>query len=187
VIDKSAPDASTLWEIFILEYARSKDQPVASLIQGAYGEGTIDLPFAFVLARNGKRNILIDCGFMKEGNGVAVAERFGIPTWISPVRMVAEMGVKAEDITDIVLTHGHFDHMGSIEKFPNAVLHLQKRELLSWVELMALPRQFSFMTSVLDPDDIYSALDAAKEHRLMLIDGDQDDGNCSRPLCGALA
>ena len=175
MIDKSAPDASTLWEIFILEYARSKDQPVASLIQGAYGEGTIDLPFAFVLARNGKRNILIDCGFMKEGNGVAVAEKFGIPTWISPVRMVAEMGVKAEDITDIVLTHGHFDHMGSIEKFPNAVLHLQKRELLSWVELMALPRQFSFMTSVLDPDDIYSALDAAKEHRLMLIDGDQDD------------
>jgi glyoxylase-like metal-dependent hydrolase (beta-lactamase superfamily II) len=173
--DKSAPDASGLWEVFVLEYARSKNQPVATLIQGAYDQGTIDLPFAFVLARSGNRNILVDCGFMKEGNGVAVAEKFGIPDWISPVQMVAEMGVDAGDITDIVLSHAHFDHMGSIEKFPNAVLHLQKRELLSWVELMALPRRFSFLTSVLDPDDIYSALDAAKEHRLMLIDGDQDD------------
>ncbi len=175
MIDKSAPNASRPWEVFVLEYARSKNQPVATLLQGAYDQGTIDLPFAFVFARNGERNILVDCGFMKEGNGVAVAEKFGIPDWISPVRMVAEMGVEAADITDIVLSHAHFDHMGSIEKFPNAVLHLQKKELLSWVELMALPRRFSFLTAVLDPDDIYSALDAAKEHRLSLIDGDQDD------------
>jgi glyoxylase-like metal-dependent hydrolase (beta-lactamase superfamily II) len=175
LIDKSAPNGSRSWEVFVLEYARSKNQPVATLLQGAYDQGTIDLPFAFVFARNGERNILVDCGFMKEGNGVAVAEKFGIPDWISPVRMVAEMGVEAKDITDIVLSHAHFDHMGSIEKFPNAVLHIQKKELLSWVELMALPRRFSFLTAVLDPDDIYSALDAAKEHRLALIDGDQDD------------
>jgi glyoxylase-like metal-dependent hydrolase (beta-lactamase superfamily II) len=165
----------SVWEIFVVEYARSKDQPIATLIQGAYDKGTIDLPFAFVLARSGGRNVLVDCGFMKEGNGVAVAEKFGIPNWISPVRMVEEMGVAAEDITDIVLSHAHFDHMGSIEKFPKAMLHLQKRELLSWIELMAMPRQFGFLTMVLDPDDIFSALDAAKQHRLTLLEGDQDD------------
>lgn len=148
---------------------------MASLIQGAYDEGTIDLPFAFVLAQGHGRNILVDCGFMKEGNGVAVAEKFGIPRWISPVRLVEEMGVAADEITDIVLSHAHFDHMGSIEQFPKAMLYLQKRELLSWIELMALPRQFGFLTAVLDPDDIYSALDAAREHRLVLLDGDQDD------------
>ena len=164
-----------IWDVYVIEYAKSKDQPVATLIQGAYDQGTIDLPFAFVLARSGDRNILVDCGFMKEGNGVAVAEKFGIPNWISPVTMIGEMGVTAEAVTDIVLSHAHFDHMGSVEKFPNAQLHLQKRELLSWIELMAMPRQFGFLTAVLDPDDIYSALDAAKEHRLDLIEGDQDD------------
>jgi glyoxylase-like metal-dependent hydrolase (beta-lactamase superfamily II) len=172
--ETAATDGKT-WEIFVLEYARSKDQPVATLIQGAYDAGAIDLPFAFVLARSGSRNILVDCGFMREGNGVAVAEKFGIPNWISPVRLVEAMGVQAGDITDIVLSHAHFDHMGSIEKFPNAMLHLQKRELLSWVELMALPPRFGFLTLVLDPDDIYSALDAAKEHRLSLIEGDADN------------
>lgn len=163
------------WKVFVLEYARSKDQPVASLIQGAYGDGVIDLPFAFVLAQGNGRNVLVDCGFMKEGNGVAVAEKFGIPRWISPVRMVEAAGVGAADVTDIVLSHAHFDHMGSIEQFPNATLYIQKRELLSWIELMALPRQFGFLTAVLDPDDIYSALDAAREHRLVLLEGDKDD------------
>ncbi len=163
-----------LWEVFVVEYAQSKDQPVASLIQGAYGEGVMNVPFAFVLARGHGRTILVDCGFMKEGKGIAVAEKFGIPRWISPVRMIAEMGVAADDISDIVLSHAHFDHMGSIEQFPKAKLHIQKREFLSWIELMALPRQFGFLTQVLDTDDIYSALDAAREHRLALLDGDTD-------------
>lgn len=165
----------TIWTVFVIEYARSKDQPVASLIQGAHGEGVMDVPFAFVLAQNAGRNILVDCGFMREGNGVAVAEKFGIPNWISPVRMLAEMGVEADAVTDIVLSHAHFDHMGSIEQFPRAQLHIQKSEFLSWIELMALPRQFGFLTQVLDPDDIDSALHAAREHRLTLLDGDTDD------------
>lgn len=174
-MENNSSGPGLIWDVYVIEYAKSKDQPVATLIQGAYDQGTIDLPFAFVLARSGDRNILVDCGFMKEGNGVAVAEKFGIPNWISPVTMIGEMGVTAEAVTDIVLSHAHFDHMGSVEKFPNAQLHLQKRELLSWIELMAMPRQFGFLTAVLDPDDIYSALDAAKEHRLNLIEGDQDD------------
>ncbi len=172
---QAAASQADAWKLFVLEYAQSKDQPVASLIQGAYGDGTIDLPFAFVLAQGHGRSILVDCGFMREGNGIAVAEKFGIPRWISPVRMVEAMGVAAGEITDIVLSHAHFDHMGSIEQFPNAMLHLQKCELLSWVELMALPPRFGFLTAVLDPDDIHSALDAAREHRLTLLDGDQDD------------
>jgi glyoxylase-like metal-dependent hydrolase (beta-lactamase superfamily II) len=175
VEQKSGGTGDETWTIFVVEYAQSKAQPVASLIQGAYGDGTIDLPFAFVLAQGHGRNILVDCGFMKEGNGVAIAEKFGIPRWISPVRMLQEMGVAAADVTDVVLSHAHFDHMGSIEQFPKAMLHIQKRELLSWVELMALPQRFGFLTAVLDADDIYSALDAARDHRLVLVDGDKDD------------
>lgn len=163
------------WTVFVVEYARSKDQAVASLIQGAFGEGVMDVPFAFVLAQNGDRNILVDCGFMREGNGVAVAEKFGIPNWISPVRMLAEMGVEADAVTDIVLSHAHFDHMGSIEQFPRAQLHIQKSEFLSWIEIMALPTRFGFLSQVLDPDDIDSALAAAREHRLTLLDGDTDN------------
>jgi glyoxylase-like metal-dependent hydrolase (beta-lactamase superfamily II) len=166
---------ASLWEVFVLEYARSNKQPVASLIQGAYADGTIDLPFSFVLARNGTRNVLVDTGFMKDGHGAVMAERFDVPHWISPLRLLAEMGIAPGDVTDIVLSHAHFDHMGSIDQFPAARLFMQKKELLSWVEAMALPRQFGFLTQVLDPVDIHAAISAAEQNRLVLIEGDKDN------------
>ena len=163
------------WEVFVLEYARSKDQPVASLIQGALSEGTFDLPFSFVLARRADAVVLVDSGFMRDGSGEKMAQKFGVPYWISPLRLLSELGVSAGEVTDIVLTHAHFDHMGSIDRFPKARIHMQKRELLGWIEYLALPRRYSWLSEIVNPDNIRQALDAAVEHRLDLLDGDKDD------------
>lgn len=165
----------THWDVHIIEFARSKDQPVASLVHGAHADGVIDLPFSFILARQGTHIVLVDTGFMREGSGEAMAVKFGIPSWISPLRMLAAMGVGAEDVTDIVLSHAHFDHMGSIGKFPKARVHVQKREILSWIEALALPPQFGFLTEIINPDDLRRAFDASLEHRLNLIDGDLEN------------
>jgi len=166
---------ANLWDVHVIEFARSKDQLVAGLVQGAYDAGVIDLPFAFVLARRDDKIVLVDTGFMREGSGAAMSEKFGIPYWISPLRMLAEMGVVPEAVTDIVISHAHFDHMGPIGKFPNARLHIQKREILSWIEAMPLPPQFGFLTEIINPDDLRRAFDASVEHRLNLLDGDRDD------------
>ncbi|HEY1944826.1 MAG TPA: N-acyl homoserine lactonase family protein [Roseiarcus sp.] len=163
------------WSVHVIEYARSKDQPVASLVQGAHADGVMNVPFSFILARRADTIALVDCGFMREAGGEKMAIKFNVPYWISPLRMLAELGVAPEQVTDIVISHAHFDHMGSISKFPNARLHLQKREMLSWIEAMALPRQFGFLTEVVNPDDLRTAFDASVEHRLNLIDGDADN------------
>jgi glyoxylase-like metal-dependent hydrolase (beta-lactamase superfamily II) len=163
------------WEIYVIEFARSKDQPWVDLVNGMYDEGTMDLPFSFILAKHGGRNVLIDTGFMKAESGGNFSDKFGIPWWISPVRMLAELGLAPGDITDIIFSHAHFDHMGSIGEFPNARLYLQKQELLSWHEAMALPPQFGFLTAIIDPDSLRAAFDASVEHRLTLVDGDRDN------------
>jgi len=163
------------WELYVVEYARSRNQPVASLIAGAFEDGNMEVPFSFVLARSGDRNVLLDCGFMNDGGGADMAIRFDVPWWISPLRMLEEMGIGRDDISDIVLSHAHFDHMGSIGEFPKARLHIQKREYLSWMEAMALPRQYGFLTQVVHPDDLRTAFDASLEHRLGLIEGDRDN------------
>lgn len=163
------------WELYVLEYARSRNQPVASLIQGAFDEGVMNVPFAFVLARNGKRNVLIDSGFMNKGGGAEMATKFDIPWWISPVRLLGELGVSPEQVTDIFISHAHFDHMGGIGEFPNAMIYMQKREYLSWLEAMALPPRFGFLTVAVSPDDLRSALDASVDHRLTLLEGDRDN------------
>ncbi len=167
--------ATPVWDVHVIEFARSRQQRMAGLIQGAPPDEVHDLPFSFVLARGGDRTVLCDTGFMREGSGLAMSLKFDVPSWISPLRMLAELGVGPDDVTDIVLSHAHFDHMGSIGKFPRARLHIQKREILSWHEAMALPPAFGFLTAIVNPDDLRAAFDAAVEHRLNLVDGDVDD------------
>jgi len=162
------------WQVYVIEFARSKDQPIASLVQGTHQSGVIDLPFSFVLAQAGDRNLLIDTGFMKEGIGAAMSDKFAIPYWISPLDMLSELGVAPENVTDIVLSHAHFDHMGSVSKFPKAQIYMQKREWLSWMEAIALPPQYGFLTLAINPDDLRAGFDASIEHRLTLLEGDTD-------------
>lgn len=87
-------------------------------INEAHDAETMDTPFAFLFARSGARRVLIDSGLMREGRGVEMSERFGIAEWISPLRLLAELGGGPADVTDIVVSHPHLDHMGSIHKFP---------------------------------------------------------------------
>ena len=74
---------SNHWEVHVIEFARSKDQPLIDLVNGAPPSKVLDLPFGFVLARNGERNVLIDTGFLNEGSGADFSKKFGIPEWIS--------------------------------------------------------------------------------------------------------
>ena len=166
---------SANWDVYVMEFARSKNQPWVDLISGMYQEGVMDLPFSFILAQREGRNLLIDTGFMQEDSCNGFSRKFGIPTWISPLRMLAEMGLKADDISDVVVTHAHFDHMGAIAEFPNAHIYIQKSELLSWYEMIALPRRFGHLTAIIDPDNLRTALDASIQHRVTLVDGDKDN------------
>jgi hypothetical protein len=164
-----------VWQIYVMEYACLKDHPWVDFISGMYHEGTTNFPFSFVLAQCGDRNVLVDTGFMQEDHRSGFSLKFGIPTWISPVRMLREMKLAPEAITDIVITHAHFDHMGSIAEFPNAHIYIQKSELLSWYEAFALPPRFAHLTAIVDPDNIRSALDASIAHRVTLVDGDKNN------------
>ena len=167
--------ANNVWDVFVLEYARSHNQPWVDLVSGMYKEGGVDLPFSFILARSGARNVLVDTGFMQGEGCSSFPQKFGIPRWISPVAMIEHAGLSADAITDIVLTHAHFDHMGSIGQFRNARLYIQKSELLSWYEAIALPKRYGYLTAIIDPQNLKEALDASIEHRVTLIDGDKDN------------
>lgn len=163
------------WDLYVIEYARSKEQPWVDLISGMHKDGVVDLPFSFMLAIKGDRKVLIDTGFMQDEHSSGFSLKFGIPYWISPVKMLGELSVKPEEITDIVVTHAHFDHMGSVGQYPNANLFIQKSELLAWYEFIALPKRFGYMTAIIDPDNLRTALEASIEHRVTLVDGDKDN------------
>jgi glyoxylase-like metal-dependent hydrolase (beta-lactamase superfamily II) len=45
------------------------------------------------------------------------------------VRQIARLGYAPEEVRHIVLTHMHFDHAGGLTDFPQATVHLHRREL----------------------------------------------------------
>lgn len=162
------------WDVFVVEYGCST-QPWTSLVCDTYYEGMVDLPLSFIVACRGDRTILIDTGFIQEGDKDEFDLKFRVARWISPLRMLGEMGIEPDQISDIILTHTHFDHMGSIGKFGQARIFIQKEELLSCYEAMAMPQRFSYLKAIVDPADVRSLLEAKIEHRVVMLEGDQDD------------
>jgi glyoxylase-like metal-dependent hydrolase (beta-lactamase superfamily II) len=99
-----------------------------------------------LLLKGPDRNILIDCG-----NGVNFVEKYGEklgskfaqmynvdPTGPSLLNSLSKAGLRADDITDVIFTHLHFDHCGggtiwqdqSIRpQFPRAKYYIQKSNL----------------------------------------------------------
>lgn len=76
------------------------------------------------VARSDTHTVLIDTGF-EEKEGI----RRGRSFIEDPIAGLGRLGIAPPDITDIVITHLHYDHAGNLDKYPNARLHLQDREM----------------------------------------------------------
>jgi glyoxylase-like metal-dependent hydrolase (beta-lactamase superfamily II) len=58
--------------------------------------------------------------------------------YVRPDRLLARLGVTPAQITDVVLTHGHFDHAGGLALFPRARIHLRRATLATLMRSKAL-------------------------------------------------
>lgn len=132
----------------------------------------IKLGMQILLIRKGKKLIMIDSGF---GNG--------LPTTGLLPQSLASAGFKPSDITDIVLTHAHPDHISGLLTakqqlaFPNAQLHIAKIEYDFWVKAgitdfanSELKNQPDFLNQVLG--EIKKMLNTVKPKLLFYTAGD---------------
>jgi N-acyl homoserine lactone hydrolase len=79
----------------------------------------------FYLIRTDKRIILIDSGFMDK----KYIASFQISDFKSPTLLLRNAGIDTLQVTDVILTHSHFDHIGSAHHFPNAKIYINSKEL----------------------------------------------------------
>ena len=86
---------------------------------------TVDLPVNVGVIKGGKDVILYDSGWKQQ----EYHKMTGTEHWAPLPEQLAQLGIKREDVTKIVIGHGHWDHAGSLDDFPNAVLYVQKEEL----------------------------------------------------------
>jgi glyoxylase-like metal-dependent hydrolase (beta-lactamase superfamily II) len=76
------------------------------------------------VARSDTRTVVIDTGFNAE-----TGKQRGRDFLRCPTAGLALLGIEASMVADVILTHLHYDHAGNYDRFPNAMFHVQDREL----------------------------------------------------------
>jgi glyoxylase-like metal-dependent hydrolase (beta-lactamase superfamily II) len=132
---------------------------------GAQEGEQIEIAMVLWLIRGGSRIILFDSGFHRE----KWFRYFPIKDYLRPDEAVALAGVRPEAVTDIIVSHAHWDHLGGIDLFPKARVWIQKAEFSyytgdAWQE--------GGQHGGIDPEDVLSLLRLNTEGRLRLVGGD---------------
>ena len=117
------------YEVYALKFASAfegKPYPLSYLVLDAPEKEKGNAIFmVWLIKGNNGKNILVDAGFLKD---VEEAKNYGVTDYIRPDSMLFGVGLKATDITDIILTHPHWDHMDGVNLFPNARVWMQKED-----------------------------------------------------------
>jgi len=119
-----SPAPATEYSIEAIRYATVRAFPVSSLVVGAPRDERIDIAMVIWLLRGNGRAVLFDAGFHR----ARWMQQFDISDFVPPDSAVRLAGVSPADITDVIVSHAHWDHMGGIDRFPNATIHIQRDE-----------------------------------------------------------
>jgi glyoxylase-like metal-dependent hydrolase (beta-lactamase superfamily II) len=157
--------ATPEYSIEAIRYANSPNTAVADLVMGGPKDEKIDTVFVIWLIRGGGRNILFDSGFHRS----QWFKYFPISDYLQPDKAVLLAGVKPDAVTDIVISHAHWDHMGGIDLFPKAIVWIQKDEFRYYT---GDAWQAGGHNGGIDPDDVQQLVRLNTEGRLRLVDGD---------------
>ncbi len=114
-----------VYEVFALKYAeRSERTRRESFIFADAHESPHPIDYFIWLIRNDARTIVVDTGF---GHEEAAARDRRLLR--EPREALTSMGLDAGSISDVIVTHMHYDHAGSLDHFPAARFHMQETEM----------------------------------------------------------
>ena len=153
------------YSIQAIRYGNSPGVPVSALVMGAPKDEKVDIAFVIWLIRGGGHNVLFDSGFHRE----QWFKFFMVTDFLRPDEAVKLAGVKPEEVTDIMISHAHWDHMGGIDLFPKATVWIQKEEFRYYT---GEAWQAGGQHGGIDAEDVQQLTKLNTEGRLRLVDGD---------------
>lgn len=156
------------YEVYAIRYAVLPDFPVAGLIKGADPARKLNIAMIIWLVKGNGRNILVDSGFYRN----QFFKAWKVKDFVKPSDAVAELGLKPEDITDVIITHMHWDHADGMDLFPRARVWIQKEEY-SYYTGQAWQQKNTH--GGIDQDDVLAAVKLNLEGRIKFVNGDAQE------------
>jgi glyoxylase-like metal-dependent hydrolase (beta-lactamase superfamily II) len=113
------------YTVYAIRFATIAGFPKSALVAGGDRAVKTDLAMSVWLLKGADGRIaLVDTGFHRE----QYFRQFAVRDYVSPADALAGTGVAADEITDIILSHMHWDHAGGLDLFPKARVWVQKDE-----------------------------------------------------------
>jgi glyoxylase-like metal-dependent hydrolase (beta-lactamase superfamily II) len=153
------------YSIEAIRYATSPNVPVAELVVNGPKDQKVDIAMVVWLIRGGGHTILFDSGFHRD----RFVKEFPMKDYLRPDEAVKTAGVNPQDVTDIVISHAHWDHMGGIDLFPRATVWIQREEYRYYT---GDAWQKGGNHGGIDPEDVEELVKLNTEHRVRFVDGD---------------
>lgn len=156
------------YEVYAIRYATIPDFAVSGLVAGAEPSRKMSIAMMVWLVRGGGKNILVDAGFYRE----QFFKQWKVADYVRPDEAVRRAGVKPEEITDVIVTHMHWDHADGMDLFPNARIWLQKEELEYYAGSAWQSRRTH---GGIDPDDVMAVVRLNLQGKVGLVNGDAQE------------
>ena len=112
------------YEVFAIRYATRTAKRASYFIGGDPHDNAQVMDYFVWLVRSPEVVLVVDTGFCEP-----VAGQRGRTLLRHPVEGLKLMGVDADTVRDVVITHLHYDHAGTHHCFPKACFHLQDDEM----------------------------------------------------------
>jgi glyoxylase-like metal-dependent hydrolase (beta-lactamase superfamily II) len=155
------------YKIYALRFAAmAHPSPIADWADKGPKTDSVNIDFMIWLIRGNGRNILVDAGFLRD---IPEAQGFEVANYIRPDSTLLKIGLKPGDITDIILSHPHWDHIDGIGLFPNAHIWIQKEDFNYYV---GAAWQKDGNHGGFNKRDVRMLIDINMAGRLTLVNGD---------------
>jgi len=162
--------AKPSYEIFAISYAVIPDFPVASLVAGADRSRKLDIQMmVWLLKGSNGANILVDSGFYRD----KFFKQWKVKGFVKPSEAISKVGLKPEDINDLIITHMHWDHADGMDLFPKARVWIQQDEYSYYTGEAWQP---GGSHGGVDAEDVLALVRVNTQGRVRLVRGDDQGG-----------
>jgi glyoxylase-like metal-dependent hydrolase (beta-lactamase superfamily II) len=152
------------YEVYAVRYGTLPGAPTKVLVPDADASRHSDLAMAVWLLRApGQRNVLVDAGFYRD----EIMQVYKPQDYRKPSQAIDALGLAPDDITDIIISHVHSDHLDGVDLFPKARVWIQRAEYEYYVG----PRGEALHDDI-SPVDAVMLADLRAKGRVELVDGD---------------